>query len=246
VAFGTVAFGTVAFGTIAFGTVTAVSQGAAYRDGVLLTRNRIIAAAMELIEAEGLQAASMTRLATELGCGLIPLYSHVPSTSALLDGIAATIMSGVGSGCPADAGWADAGWADQIRAQVRAMRQAARVYPRCSAAVAGREPATAAMLRPAEHALTVLAAAGFRAPDAARIVRALAAYLTGSLVREAGARPGFDCEDDQRPRLRPADFPQLTGLTADLTRADPDADFELGLDLFVRGMDAMLAVRAGG
>lgn len=216
---------------------------------------------MELIEAEGPQAVSMTRLATELGCGLIPLYSHVPSTSALLDGIAATIMSGADAGPPAGAGWAD-----QLRAQARAFRRAALAYPRCSVAVADREPATAPMHRPTEFALATLRTAGFGGQDAVRIVRALAAYLTGTLVREVGSAPrsaprgapgsapcgaaasgtGFDVADDRRPRLRPAEFPQITGLAAELALADPDADFELGLELLVLGMDALLASRAGG
>lgn len=212
---------------------------------MLLSRNRIIAAAMDLIEAEGPQAVSMTRLATELGCGLIPLYSHVPSTSALLDGIAATIMSGIEAGPHAGSGWAD-----QMRAQARAIRQAARAYPRCSVAVAGREPATAAMHWPTEHALATLRTAGFCGQDAVRIVRALAAYLMGTLVREAGGVPGpgngLDGADGRRPRLRPGEFPQITGLAAELGLADPDADFELGLELLVLGMDALLAVRAGG
>ena len=37
----------------------------------------------------------MRRLATELGCGVMSLYSHVPSKSALLDGVADTVMSGI-------------------------------------------------------------------------------------------------------------------------------------------------------
>lgn len=227
-------------------TVTAESHGAAYRDGVPLTRNRIIMAAMDLIEAEGPQAVSMTRLATELGCGLMPLYSHVPSTSALLDGIAATITAGLDA-APAPAPGAD--WPDQMRAQARAIRQAALAYPRCSVAVAGREPATAAMLRPTEHALATLRTAGFCGQDAVRIVGAAAAYLTGSLVREVGGSTGLsprlDC-DDRRPRLRPGEFPQITSLAAELAQADPDADFELGMDLLVLGMKALLAVRTSG
>jgi AcrR family transcriptional regulator len=199
-----------------------------------LTRNRIITAAMDLIEAEGPQAVSMTRLATELGCGLIPLYSRVPSTSDLLDGIAAAIASGVDPEPPADTGWAD-----QMRIQARAIRQAARTYPRCSVAVAGREPATAAVLRPAEQALATLRGAGFAGPDAVRIVRAVAAYLAGSLLREVGGAAGLG---DHRPRLRPAEFPQVTGLAAELARTDPDADFGFGLDLLLVGMGALLAV----
>jgi AcrR family transcriptional regulator len=212
---------------------------------VPLTRNRIIAAAMDLIEADGPQALSMTRLATELGCGLIPLYSHVPSAAALLDGIAAAIMSGMDAGPPEGAGWTD-----RMRTQVRATRQAARAYPRCSVAVAGREPATAAMYRPAEYALATLRTAGFCGEDAVRIVRAVAAYLTGTVLCEVGGAAslgaGFNGEADRRPRLRPAEFPQIISLGAELARADPDADFEFGLELLVLGMDALLAVRAGG
>ena len=219
---------------------------------VQLTRSRIIGAAMDLIEAEGLVAVSMTRLATELGCGLIPLYSHVPSTAALLDSIAATITSGHDAGPQASAG---VGWADQIRMHARAIRQASRAYPRCGVAVAGRKPVTDAMLRPTEQALAILRTAGFGGSDSVRIERAVAAYLTGSLVREvggaAGLSDGLDGLDgldgnNRRPRLRPAEFPQITGLAAELARADPEADFELGLDLLVRGMTALLAVRAGG
>lgn len=210
----------------------------------MLTRKRIIATAMELIEAEGPQAVSMTRLATELGCGLIPLYSHVPSTSALLDGIAATIISGIAAEPPAGPGWAD-----QMRVLARATWQAARTYPRCSVAVAGRAPATDAMLRPAEQALATLRTAGAGGRDAARIVRVAAAYIMGSVLREVGgaAAPGaeLDCDGDRRPRLRPAEFPQITGVAAELACPDPDADFEFGLRLLLLGVDALLAVRRG-
>jgi AcrR family transcriptional regulator len=200
---------------------------------------------MELVEAEGPQAVSMTRLATDLGCGLIPLYSHVPSRSALLDGIAAAIMSGIDA-TPPDG----SGWPDQMRAQARAIRQACHAYPRCSVAVAGREPATAAMFRPAEQTLATLRAAGFGGSDAIRIVRAIAAYVSGSLLREIGgaAGPGADVDGDdgRRPQLKAAEFPQITSLPAELAQADPDADFELGLDLLVLGMDTLLAIRSGG
>ena len=96
------------------------------------------------------------------------------------------------------------------------------------------------MHRPTEFALATLRTAGFGGQDAVRIVRALAAYLTGTLVREVGS------DDERRPRLRPAEFPQITGLAAELALTDPEADFELGLELLVLGMDALLAVRSGG
>jgi AcrR family transcriptional regulator len=59
-----------------------------------LTRERIIASAVELIEREGVDAVSMRRIAAQLGTGVMSLYNHVPSKSALLDGVAEVVMSG--------------------------------------------------------------------------------------------------------------------------------------------------------
>jgi AcrR family transcriptional regulator len=211
---------------------------------VQLTRGRVIATAMALIEAEGPQAVSMTRLATELGCGLVALYGHVPSTSALLDGVAAAIAAAIEV---ADA--PGSGWADQLRAQARAARRATTAHPRCTIAVAGRVPATTASLRPAELALGTLCATGLCGPDALRFVRALAAYLVGSLVLEVGLAPSLggtdpDGADSTRPALRLASFPHLTALAAESAGAGPDAcpdaDFEFGLELLLRGLSGQL------
>lgn len=206
-----------------------------------LTRGRVIATAMALIESEGAHAVSMTRLATELGCGLVPLYSHIPSAQALLDGVASTVVSGIEvTDSP------DACWPTRLRAQARATRRAAAAHPRCTIAVAGRPATTAALLRPAEQALGTLSAAGFAGPEAIRILRALAAYQVGCLVLEVGVGPSLraagDADEAQRTRpvLRPAAFPHLTALSAELAGASaksrPDADFEFGLELLLRGI----------
>jgi AcrR family transcriptional regulator len=208
---------------------------------VQLTRGRVIATAMALIESEGAQAVSMTRLATELGCGLVALYSHVPSSQALLDGVAAAVVAGIE---PTES--RGACWPARLRAQARATRRAAVAHPRCTIAVAGRAPTSAALLRPAEQALGTLRAAGFGGPDAIRILRALAAYQVGCLVLEVGIAPTLRAADEadgaqrSRPVLRPAAFPNLTALSAELAGVSagtsPDADFEFGLELLLRGM----------
>jgi AcrR family transcriptional regulator len=210
---------------------------------VQLTRGRVIAAAMALIEAEGAQAVSMTRLATELGCGLVALYSHVPSTHALLDGVVGALVSGIEVAEPPGPDWVA-----RLRAQAEAARRVTSAHPRCTIAVAGRPPATAAALRPAEQTLGTLCAAGFSGPDAIRIMRALAAFLVGCVVLEVGVAPSLraadpDAAGSSRPVLRRASFPQLTALVAEwpgaCTDADPDALFEFGLELLLRGTAAL-------
>jgi AcrR family transcriptional regulator len=207
-----------------------------------LTRKRIIAAAIALIERDGVEAVSMRRLATELGCGVMSLYNHVPSRSALLDGVADEVMSGIEvTSMPR------ARWEEQVRAQARAFRQIATAHPRCAMAVVSRRPVSASMVRPVENALATLRAAGFGGQDAVRIVRAFVAYIAGSLLREVGVAPGLDDGDgldSPRPHLRSAEFPQLTGLAAELNARDPDADFEFGLDLLIRAVAALHPAQA--
>lgn len=200
-----------------------------------LTRSRIIAAAIKLIEADGVEAVSMYRLATELGCSVICLYHYVPSKCALLDGVADEVMSAVEVTTP------QGRWDERLHAQAMAFRKVARTYPRCAMAAVSRRPMSARILRPAENALAVLADAGFEGQAAARIVRAFLAYTVGSIVRDVGIAPGLTDGEDPikaRPSLRQSEFPQITQLSAELRVGDPEADFEFGLALLLQAVAA--------
>jgi AcrR family transcriptional regulator len=177
----------------------------------------------------------MRRLATEVGCGVMSLYHQVPSKSALLDGVAEAVLADVE--VPSAPG---AAWPDQVRAQARAFRQRTRTHPRCTMVALSRPPSSAAMVRPVERALATLREAGYGGQDAVRILRALTAYLAGSLLRESGVAPGLadgdDDGDQRRPRLSAAEFPHMTELAAELADTDPDADFQFGLDMLMRAV----------
>lgn len=190
-----------------------------------LTRERIITAAVELIEREGVDAISMRRIATELGSGVMSLYNHVPSKAALLDGVAERVISSID--VTSEPG---ASWADEVRAQARAFRQIARAYPRCTMVAVSRPTTSTSEPPPVEHALATLRSAGFGEEDALRIVRAFVAYVVGSLLREVGVSPSVarQQQPDQPPH----------------PSRDHDADFEFGLDLLVRSVaDLRPAVR---
>jgi AcrR family transcriptional regulator len=198
---------------------------------VLLNRRHVIAVAMELIEADGVEGVTMSRLATELGCGLIALYSYVPSKAALLDAVAEVAVSGVE--VAVEPGQA---WTDQLRVLATAGRLAAQAHPRCALIAAARPQVSASARRPAEAALAALQAAGFDGRDAVAVLRALRAFVGGSLLREIGARAGLDCGPEHRPRLRPAEFPVMTALSGHLAATNPDEEFEFGLDLLMHGI----------
>lgn len=206
-----------------------------------ITRRRVIATAMDLIECEGVEALSMHRLSAALGCALVSLYSYVSSKATLLDAIADTVMSGIAAppaGVPAAY---PAPWPERIRAQAMAFRATVKTRPRCALVALGRRPSAAGGLRQVEQALATLSDAGFDHDESVRIVRALIAYVIGSVLGDARLMPGEDADDmdTRRPRLRPGEFPHLLAVAAERTDSDPDADFEFGLDLLLRSVAAM-------
>ena len=203
------------------------------------TRKRIISAAIDMIERDGIEAFSMRRLAAELGCGLMSLYHHVPSRSSLLDGIAVHIAAGMEIRAAA----ADS-WQVQLRTQAAAFRRLGLAHPRCVLLTVTRPPAAACVMRPAESALATLTNAGLGVAEAVLILRTFAAYIIGSACCETQTREADSEACSSHPlRLRATEFPLLTELTAEFRAKDPDADFEFGLSLLMRAVAVLVSER---
>ena len=60
-----------------------------------LTRERVLHAAVELADREGVGAVSMRRLGQELGVEAMSLYTHVRNKEDLLDGMADAVVGEV-------------------------------------------------------------------------------------------------------------------------------------------------------
>ncbi|WP_214320010.1 TetR/AcrR family transcriptional regulator [Nonomuraea sediminis] len=206
-----------------------------------LSRARIVAAAIDLIEREGADAVSMRRIAAELGVGVMSLYNHVPNKDALLNGVAESVLSEIEfTDDP------DADWKDRVRMQARAFRQIAHHYPRCTMLVVSRQLHSDAGLLPVERALATLRSAGFDGEDAVRILRLFIAFIVGSLLREVGVTPTF--APTHGPIVDPAIdvsmFPQVSELASLLKSCDHEAEFEFGVELLVQAI-AVLPKKGG-
>src|SRR3954451_19671801 len=57
-----------------------------------LTREKVLAAALRLVDAEGLDALTRRRLGRELGRDAMTLYRYAPDQAALLDGIVELVL----------------------------------------------------------------------------------------------------------------------------------------------------------
>ena len=203
------------------------------KDAEPLARERIVAAAMKIIDAEGLDALSMRRLGAELGVNPMAAYHYVPSKAALYDLVLEAVMAGVDTASLDPALPLD----DRLKQAARAYRTAILAHPRAIPVLATRSLRTAAVLRPVEPMLGILYDAGLTPDQAMAAVDVIAQYVLGGAVGyyhhefddEAGEQREFEALD-------PADFPNTTRMITEARYIGPDGEFEFGLDAIIRGL----------
>jgi AcrR family transcriptional regulator len=149
-----------------------------------ITRDAVLAAALEIIDRDGADALSMRRLARALDRDPMILYRHAPGKAALLDGVAETVLAQL------QVDSADPDWAGQLRQVARRFRALALAHPHVVPLIVTRPLATPlglrplGTLRPLEDILALLTRAGFSGPDALHIYRALFGFLHGHILDE--------------------------------------------------------------
>jgi TetR/AcrR family tetracycline transcriptional repressor len=204
------------------------------KDTEQLSRERVLAAAMHIIETDGVDGLSMRRLGAELGVNPMAAYHYVPSKAALYDLVLDAVMesvdlSGVSAGAPLE---------ERLKHAARAYRAAILAHPRAIPILAGRSVRTVAGLRPIEPMLGLLFEAGLDATQAIAAVDAVAQYVLGGCVGYYHHMVDAELHDDERAfeALPPEEFPNMTRVLAEAHYAGFDEEFELGLDAMVRGL----------
>ena len=201
-----------------------------------LTRDRVLRAAIELADREGIDAVSMRRLGAELGVEAMSLYNHVPNKSALLDGIVETVLNDID--LPTDI----RNWQACVREVARSYREAALAHPHIVPLVATRPFNTVASLRPVEAGFEIFRQAGFDPEAAVHAFRTLAGFVTGYTLAETGT---FFGEAEGEGQLTVSDlpeeeFPRLREVGSFMKTTDHDAEFEFGIDILITGLEAKL------
>ena len=210
-----------------------------------ITRDVVLAAALQIIDADGAEGLSMRRLARALGRDPMILYRHAPNKAALLDGVAETVLAQL----TVDS--ADPDWAAQLRAVARGYRRLALAHPKVVPLLVTRPLATPlglrppGTLRPLEDILALLTRAGFSGPDALHIYRALFGFLHGHVLNELQELIENPDETDDLlrlglHRLPIREFPLLRSLAPALAAYDGAAELERGLDILLTGLTTTL------
>ena len=215
-----------------------------------ITRDVVLAAALEIIDRDGADALSMRRLARALGRDPMILYRHAPNKAALLDGVAETLLAQL------HVDPANPDWAAQLRTVARNYRALALAHPHVVPLLVTRPLATPlalrppGTLRPLEDILALLTRAGFTGPDALHIYRALFGFLHGHILNELQELIDNPDETDDLlrlglHRLPIRDFPLLRSLAPALAAYDGAAELERGLDILLTGLTTTLTPARG-
>jgi AcrR family transcriptional regulator len=199
----------------------------------VLSRRRILEAALELADEEGLGAVTLRRVAGRLGVGTMSLYHHVPNKDALLDGIANLVFEQVEQ--PPD-DMRD--WEDHVLFVSLSFRRAALSHPVVVPLVASGFFSGPTVLESTEAYVAAIVRRGFDPETAAHVYRAAASYVMGYLSLELGGFFGAAVESYRRGGLEkvgPEKYPHLSELVPSLSTWDPEHEFEAGLRRLLAG-----------
>ncbi|MEE6165233.1 MULTISPECIES: TetR/AcrR family transcriptional regulator [unclassified Mycolicibacterium] len=203
-----------------------------------LSREAIVAAAIELADADGLVALSMARLAERLGCGTMSLYRHVANKDELV-----TFMLAAAPGPPPSPPQGT-DWRGALTNWARELWAVYHRHPWILQTASSGPPADPGQLAWLDAGLAALSGAGLTERDKLTAVIAVLVFTRGSAALAIEAR-GID--DRAYPALLrrlvdPARFPALAAAVdaGAFDQADdgPLTEFHSGLGQLLDGIAA--------
>ncbi|OUC93028.1 TetR/AcrR family transcriptional regulator [Streptosporangium minutum] len=212
----------------------------------VLSRDLIVAAGLRILDAEGLDAVSMRRVAQELGTGPASLYAHVENKEELLDLIYDEVMGEIQVPEPEPERWLE-----QLRELIMEASRVFRAYADIAKVGLATIPTGPNALRIADAQLAIMLAGGVPPKVAALMIDRLGLYVCsdayeGSLYLNRQRASGSDLESfmgeffgqiEEFYRSLPVDrFPNLVAQIDNLMEAGGTERFEFGLDLLLRGL----------
>jgi AcrR family transcriptional regulator len=207
-----------------------------------LSREAIVAAALQIAREEGVEALSMRRVAQALDTGPASLYVYVADRDELhellFDAAVGTVETE-----PVDPDR----WREQLTALVRRMvKVMADDFPGLALLAMAHIPTGDNALRVTESLLALLKAGGASDQAAAYAADLVSLYATAIAYEQSLYRALYsDPEHEQREVEKLAErfasldakrYPTMVALGPAMTLGDGDERFELGLDVIINGL----------
>ena len=210
-----------------------------------LTRERILLAAVDLADRDGLEGLSMRRLGQELGVEAMALYRHIRDKNDLLDGVIEVVIGQIDRPRPGK------DWKASMRRQALAARKVMLAHPWAKRALEDRGTTGPAILAYVETILAILRGGGFSVDLAHHTLHVMGSRIFGfsqDLLEEGG--------DDAQPVPDPAvaaamfaRYPRIAELATSVSHdgvlgaCDDDFEFAFGLDLILDGLERRRAAQ---
>ena len=206
-----------------------------------LTRERVVAEALAVISADGVDALSMRALAARLGVVPGALYRHVRNKEQLCD----LVVDGVLAEVDCQAGRA-LGWTGQVKVLAHRLRAVLEGHPGIAGLLKTRDPIGPHSLALAEAFLAPLRAAGLPDRETALAFSLIYDYTLGFALSDRTTVNEQRVQDTAtRQQLHaffrslPADrFPALAALGEHIWADNRDERFTASLDTLLRGIQA--------
>ncbi len=219
------------------------------REQPALSREQIVAQAVQLLDTEGIDALSMRKLGNRLGAGATSLYRHVANKDELIELAVDEIYGEIEVPDSAD----PARWRADVAHCARSLRATMLRHPWIASVLGemGMSYLGPNAMRMSETLLTVLTRAGFPSAEADLAGATVVSYVTGMASSEAAwlnvlARSG-QTEREYVESLWPAAeaaaqaYPRLREEYAGQRDQDPGATrekgFQYGLDRVLDGLE---------
>jgi TetR/AcrR family tetracycline transcriptional repressor len=168
------------------------AHGRRSRPGRGLSLDRIVTVTLELMDEQGIGAATMRGVASRLGVRSMSLYRYVQDRDELFDAVVERIVNELADDPEVHLRPVD-GWRPYLAGMARGVRRYARAHPHAFPLVATRPPAAPWVnpplrsLRWVEAMLTGLAREGFSDEQVLFTYRTFNGFLLGYLLLETSA-----------------------------------------------------------
>jgi AcrR family transcriptional regulator len=204
-----------------------------------LTRAGIVAAAIAVMQAEGLDRVTMRRLAQDLDTGAASLYVYVRNTAELHAAMLDELLAGVDLSPVTAAG----DWRDRLITVLWSYTRILLEQPGLAPSVLVTRPSGPAYLSLAEGILALLSAGGVAADRAAWAVDLLLHFATSTAAEQGTRQRTIDASDEEDAvaaalRAAPAaTYPHLAAVGAEELMSGPGPDrLTWGFSVLINGV----------
>lgn len=200
-----------------------------------LSRDRVLRAALDLVDRDGVEALTMRRLGRELGVEAMSLYGYVDSKEDLIEGVVEQVFRQMPLIVPGPGRWQD-----RVRHHATTYRDVLLRHPNVVRLVGRRPLNSEGIAAFVDSALAELRSVGLDLEVANRVLGVTASFALGHVSESVGdeLRGKAPAQQPDVP-VDPERFPLLAAVNS-AKPTDYELEFELGLDFIIGGIERLL------